>query len=365
MTDLLAATAELVAIPSLSQQESALADHLEVKLGQAPWLSVTRLGDNLVARTELGRPQRLALAGHLDTVPPNGNEGARLEGDVLWGVGSADMKAGLAVMADLALSLPEPSCDLTFVFYTAEEIARQHSGLLAIAAASPALVDDADAAIICEPTGSLVEAGCQGVLKAEVAVYGESAHVARPWTGDNAVHRLAAVIDLISKWPAREPEIDGCAYRESLQVVGVSGGGPWNVLPASAHLRLNYRFAPDLTVEQAAESLRRIVLPMLANKGTLSVVDSAPAAPPALAHPLLAQLVQASGGKATAKLGWTDAAFFAERGVPAANFGPGDPELAHKSDERVTRQSLQQARRVLGHLLGPTGNGGPATGSRR
>jgi succinyl-diaminopimelate desuccinylase len=351
LTDLLAATAELVAIPSVSQQETALADHLEAKLRRASWLHVTRVGDNLVARTELGRAQRLVLAGHLDTVPPNGNEGARLEGDVLWGVGSADMKAGLAVMADLALNLPAPSYDLTFVFYTAEEIARQHNGLLAIAAANPALVDDADAAIICEPTGSSVEAGCQGVLKAEVTVYGESAHVARPWTGDNAVHRLAPLIDLIAKWPAREAEIDGCTYRESLQVVGAAGGEAWNVLPASAQLRLSYRFAPDRSVEDATGALRQIVMPVLADRGSLTVVDTAPAAPPALSHPLLAQLVQASGGKVTAKLGWTDAAFFAERGVPAANFGPGDPELAHKADERVTGQSLRQARLVLGNLL--------------
>lgn len=353
MTDLLAATAELVAVPSVSGQERAIADHLEAKLRQAPWLHVTRIEDNLVARTELGRPARLALAGHLDTVPPDGNASPRLEGGTLWGLGAADMKGGLAVMVDLALSLPEPPrYDLTFVFYAAEEIAREHSGLLAVAAARPELIEDAQAAIVCEPTSALVEAGCQGVLKAEVTLKGEAAHVARPWTGDNAVHRLASIIDAVSSWPGRRPVIDGCTYREALQVVGVSGGVTWNVVPNSAQLRLNYRFAPDLDVAGATAALRQVLAPVLGEGATLEVVDSSPAAPPRLGHPVLADLVQTAAGEVRAKLGWTDVAFFAERGIPAANFGPGDAELAHKADERVTRESLDQARRVLGQLVG-------------
>ena len=188
--DLLAATAELVAIPSLSQDERALADHVETVLRRSSWLEVARVGDNVVARTELGRAGRVVLAGHLDTVPPKGNEVPRTEGDVLWGLGSTDMKGGLAVMLDLAASVTAPARDVTYVFYVAEEIARAHSGLLELARRAPGLLD-ADAAVVCEPTNSVVEAGCQGVIKAEVVLCGQRAHVARPWMGRNAVHRLA------------------------------------------------------------------------------------------------------------------------------------------------------------------------------
>lgn len=351
MTDLLAATAELVAIPSVSLDEAAIADYIEARLRPAPWLEVSRVGHNVVARTELGRSQRLALAGHLDTVPPNDNTTPRLEGDTLWGLGSADMKGGLAVMTDLALGVAQPAYDLTFIFYVAEEISRLHSGLLAIAAERPELLADIDAAVVCEPTSALVEAGCQGVLNAEVVLMGESAHVARPWTGDNAVHRLAPVIAAISGWPGRRPSIDGCVYRESLQAVGVSGGGAWNVLPNVARLRVNYRFAPDLDVAGATAALGGILAPVLGDKATWQVVDASPAAPPSLGHAVLAELVRSAGGRVAAKLGWTDVAFFAERGIPAANFGPGDSEVAHKAGEKVTRASLEQARAVLGRLI--------------
>jgi succinyl-diaminopimelate desuccinylase len=284
-------------------------------------------------------------------VPPNGNERPTIEGGTLWGLGSADMKGGLAVMLDLALTVPEPAHDLTFVFYVAEEIAREHSGLLAIATQGPELLDDIDAAIVCEPTSSIVEAGCQGVLKAEVVMDGERAHVARPWTGRNALHRLAPVIDAIAHWPARKVDVDGCTYTESLQAVAASAGVTWNVVPDRASVRVNYRFAPDLAVGTASDALGQFLAPYLGPGDTFIVLDSSPAAPPSLGHPVLAQLVASADGLVKAKLGWTDVAFFAERGVPAANFGPGDPEVAHKADEMVTRASLELARSVLGRLL--------------
>ena len=189
MSDLLAATAELVAIPSLSTQEGLIADFVEAGLRQLGSLEVARVGDNVVARTALGRSLRLVLAGHLDTVPPKDNATPHVDGDTLWGLGSADMKGGLAVMMDLAASVPGVECDITYIFYVAEEIARSHSGLLALEASRPELLQ-ADAAIVCEPTNSVVEAGCQGVLKAKVVLAGRRAHVARPWAGRNAVHRL-------------------------------------------------------------------------------------------------------------------------------------------------------------------------------
>lgn len=351
MTDLLAATAELVAIPSLSRQEGSIADHVEATLGALDGLEVARVGDNVVARTTLGRPRRLALAGHLDTVPPKDNGAPRVDGDRLWGLGSTDMKGGLAVMLDLAATVPAPACDVTYVFYVAEEIARSFSGLLALEAARPELLH-ADAAVVCEPTNAMVEAGCQGVIKADVTLAGERAHVARPWAGRNAIHRLAPLLSVVSRWPGRDALVGGCRYKESLQVVGISGGVASNVVPSEAGLELNYRFAPDHTTAQAGELLKQMLAPWIEEGDQFTVSDTAPPAPPSLDDPLLSSLVSAAGGQVSGKLGWTDVAFFAERAIPAANFGPGDPELAHSAEENVTRESLDRARAVLGRLLG-------------
>jgi succinyl-diaminopimelate desuccinylase len=338
--------AELVGVPSVSGDERAIADLVEAKLTRATWLEVTRVADNVVARTRLGRPERVVLAGHLDTVP--GDAGARVDGEVLEGLGAVDMKGGLAVMLDLATSLPQPRYDVTYAFYACEEVERERNGLLQV----PAELLQGSAAVVCEPTAGAVEAGCQGVLKAVVALAGRRAHVARPWAGRNAVHRLGPLLDALAGWEPREPEVDGCHYRESLQAVRVSAGIAANVVPDRAEVELNYRFAPDRNVASATSALREMMAPYLEEGDSLLVTDSAPAAPPALHHPLIGTLVAASGEPVRAKLGWTDVAFFAERGVPAANFGPGDPELAHSPREVLTLAALERARSALGRLLG-------------
>lgn len=347
---LLRSAARLVSIASVSGDEAAIADHVERVLRSAPWLLVERVGDNVVALTDLGRMHRLLVAGHLDTVPANGNEGARMEGGTLWGLGATDMKGGLAVMLDLATTVPAPAHDVTYVFYASEEVARVHNGLLAVDAVRPALLA-ADAAIVCEPTSCALEAGCQGVLKVELVLAGDRAHVARPWRGRNALHRLAPVLSAVALVQPREVEIDGCVFRESFQAVRCQAGVASNVLPDRAVLELNYRFAPDLDVVGAFAVIERLVSPWMAPGDALEVVDSAPAAPPALGGPILSHLAAASGRGVVAKLGWTDVAFFAERGVPAANFGPGDSELAHTASEYVTANDLEEARSVLGKLL--------------
>ncbi len=355
MTDLLALTAQLVAVPSVSGRERAIAGSVESWLAPLRGLEVVRLGDNVVARSSFGLPVRLVVAGHLDTVPPvGGNDVPRLQGDVVAGVGSADMKGGLAVMLDLARAVSSahrPALDVTFVFYAAEEVAREHSGLLALDRARPEWLVG-DAAVVCEPTGCVVEAGCQGVLKATLALAGRRAHVARPWSGRNALHRLGPLLSAVGSWPGRHVVMEGCTYRESLQAVAVRGGVAANVLPDLAEVDLNYRFAPDRDVAGAAQALRQLLSPWTEEADSFEVTDTAPPAPPGLGHPVLARLVAAAGGRVQAKLGWTDVAFFAERGVPAANYGPGDPEAAHTPGESVTRGSLDEARRVLGQILG-------------
>jgi succinyl-diaminopimelate desuccinylase len=341
-----------VAIPSVSHDEAALADRVAAALGGRPHLEVRRIGANVVARTDLGRGARVILAGHLDTVPANGNAAARLEGDTLWGLGSADMKGGLAVMLALAETLSTPALDVTYVFYTGEEVAREHNGLLAIAAAAPHLLE-CDAAILGEPTSALVEAGCQGVLKVEVTVGGARAHAARPWTGANAIHRMVPILDRVATYQPRLPVIDGCRYRETLQVMAVSAGVAANVVPDRAVLVLNHRFAPDRDPRAAEAMVRHLVEPLLdpTRGDNLRIIEGQAGAAPHMTHPVLKALLEATGSPPRAKLGWTDVAFFAARGIPAANFGPGDPELAHTADERLDRADVDRVYATLLQLL--------------
>ncbi|MHB1583458.1 MAG: succinyl-diaminopimelate desuccinylase [Acidimicrobiales bacterium] len=352
MSDLLRLTAELVAIPSLSHHEEAVADRVADALSGCAWLRVERIGDNVLARTELGRRRRLLVAGHLDTVPPASGAGPRLDGDVVWGVGAADMKGGLAVMLDLATAVPEPAVDVTWCFYACEEVARAESGLVPLWAERPELLA-ADVAILGEPTDGVVEAGCQGTLRLAVRLGGVRAHTARPFTGCNAVHRLGPVLDAVAGWPGRRVVLDGCEYVEQLQAVAVDGGVAGNVVPDRATLTLNYRYAPDRRGAEARRAVEEVLDGAVGGRPDDGIewLDQADGAPPSLDHPLLAALVAATGRPPRAKVGWTDVASFWSHGIPAANFGPGDPLLAHHPDERVDRAALDRARQVLGTLL--------------
>lgn len=351
MTDLLARTAELVDIRSESFDEAAITDAIEAELRRrAPWLALDRLGNNLVARTQLGRSTRVVLAGHTDTVPENGNLPARLDGDVLHGLGAADMKSGLAVMLELACTIAEPALDATFVFYEAEEVAAEHNGLRRLFREAPHLLAG-DVALLGEPTDGVIEAGCQGTLRVRLVLAGERAHTARPWMGRNAVHRLAPVLTRLAAYTERRPVIDGCEYREAIQAVSVAGGVAGNVVPDHAEVVVNHRFAPDRTPEDALEHVRAVLGAELGEGDRIEVVDIVPGAPPALEHPVLHALVERNRLPVRAKLGWTDVARFAEHGIPAANFGPGDATLAHTRAEHVRRAPVEQCFAALDDLL--------------
>src|SRR5580692_8118771 len=230
MTDLLAATVDLMAMPSVSGEEAQIAAAVQKVLAGCPWLDVERVGDNVVARTSLGREHRLVLAGHLDTVPPGTGADPLVDDDTVWGVGASDMKGGLAVMLDLATTVPEPSVDVTWCFYAREEISQNLSGLFELWEQRPELLAG-DAAILGEPTLGLVEAGCQGTMRVQITLGGVRAHTARPFTGRNAIHRLAPVLQRVADWPPRQVVLDGCTYTEQLQAVAVSGGVAANVVP--------------------------------------------------------------------------------------------------------------------------------------
>lgn len=352
MIDLLGLTEELVAVPSISRDETALADLVEERVRErAPSLRMDRLGDNVVVRTELGHDRRVVLGGHLDTVPANDNEAPRRDGDTLYGLGSADMKGGLAVLLALAESLHANASrarfDVTFVFYEAEEVAEEFNGLRRLFAEQPVWVAG-DLAVLLEPTGGWVEAGCQGTLHLRATFVGERAHSARPWLGTNAIHRAARVLARLAAHESDIVEVDGLAYRESLQVVRIEGGVANNVVPDRCALVVNRRFAPAYTIDEA----RTQVEALLDGADRIEVVNASSAAPPNLWDPLIAELIGTYDLGVRPKLGWTDVARFAANGVPALNFGPGEPDVAHTAEEHVTRESLDGCYAVLGRFLG-------------
>ena len=348
MSDLLSLTADLVNIPSISGNEKQIADYIESELRQISRLEVSRFGDNLIARTNLDRKHRLLLAGHTDTVP--GGQGSRIEGDTLWGLGSADMKSGLAVMLELARTIENPTMDLTWVFYVCEEVDNSRNGLRQLFTEAAELLE-ADAAILGEPTNAMIEAGCQGTMRFEVRMSGQRAHTARPWMGVNAIHRAGALLSAIDNYDHREPVVDDCKYREALQVVSISGGIAGNVVPDELVLVVNHRYAPDRSGEEAEAHVREVFAPYLDDKDQMTLVDHAPAAPPGLSHPVISSLIEENNLSVTAKLGWTDVAFFAEQGIPAVNLGPGDPTLAHTADENVQREPIERTFKALVDLL--------------
>jgi succinyl-diaminopimelate desuccinylase len=324
-----ALTAALVDIESVSGDEKPLADAIETALRDLPHLSVSRHGNTVVARTGLGRAERVVLAGHIDTVPVADNLPSRVEGGRLYGVGTSDMKSGVAVQLRLAAGLPAPSRDITYVFYDCEEVQAERNGLGQLAASSPELLE-ADFAVLLEPSGGRVEAGCQGTLQVSVAVPGARAHTARSWMGTNAIHDAAAVLDLLRGYTPRRVPIDGLEYREGLNAVAISGGVAGNVVPDHCEIRINYRFAPDRTQDEALAHVRSLL-----SRWEVTLVDSAPGALPGLSLPAAADFVAATGGQAAAKLGWTDVARFSALGIPAVNYGPGISEIAHTPGEYV------------------------------
>ena len=324
-----ALTARLVDIPSVSGEEGPLTDAIEGALRPLPHLTVHRDGNAIVARTTLGRPERVILAGHTDTVPVAGNLPSRAEGSRLFGCGTTDMKSGLAVQLRLAASLTAPCRDVTYVFYDCEEVAADRNGLLRLSRNRPDLLAG-DFAVLMEPTSGEIEGGCQGTLRAEVTVAGQRAHTARSWMGRNAIHEAGAVLDVLRAYTPREPEVDGLRYHEGLNAVGIRGGVAGNVVPDECAVMVNYRFAPDLTGEQAADFVRSVF-----SAWPVRVLDVAAGARPGLGQPAAAEFAVAVGGTPRAKLGWTDVARFSALGIPAVNYGPGISEIAHTAGEYV------------------------------
>jgi succinyl-diaminopimelate desuccinylase len=338
-------TRQLCDIPSVSGDEATIADAIVAALAGATHLELVRDGDAIVARTALGRRRRVVIAGHIDTVPINANvptQDETIDGiDYLWGRGTVDMKAGVAVQLKLALELTAPAFDITWIWYDHEEVSAALNGLGRLATHRPDLLAG-DFAILGEPSNSTIEGGCNGNLRVEVRTFGTRAHSARAWVGHNAIHDLAPILDTLAAYVPREVEVDGLVYKEGLNAVGISGGVAGNVIPDEAMVHINYRFAPSRSGDEAVAHLRELFAGY-----DLTVVDLAEGARPGLDAPLAQQFVAAVGGEPRPKYGWTDVARFSSLGVPAVNYGPGDPIKAHADDEAVAVAQIEACERGL------------------
>jgi succinyl-diaminopimelate desuccinylase len=333
--DIVDLTAALVDIESVSGNERPITDRIEQALSDVPWLELWRHSNSLVARTTLGRAERVVIAGHVDTVPLNANLPSRIADDALHGLGACDMKGGVAVALQLAATLDQPTRDLTYVFYEAEEVEAELNGLTLIAGVREEILRG-DFAVVMEPSNAVIEAGCQGSVTVAVSTSGTRAHAARSWNGVNAIHAARAVLDRLAAYEPRRPEIDGLRYHEGLNAVGIEGGVAGNVIPDRCTVTVNHRFAPDHSVQEAEAHLREVFAGF-----EVVVLDSAPAAAPGLDLPAAAAFLEVVGGTANPKFGWTDVARFSAMGIPAVNFGPGNPELAHTQGEFVPLAHLR------------------------
>ena len=345
LADPVALTRALVDIESVSGDEQEITDAVEAALLAAGQLSVARLGNVVCARTDLGRPSRVVLAGHLDTVPIADNVPSRTVGDLMYGCGTSDMKSGSAIALHLAATVAEPAYDVTYLFYDCEEVESERNGLFKVSQEQPDWLDAAFA-ILLEPTHGLVEAGCQGTMRVMVRTHGTRAHAARSWRGHNAIHDAGEALRRLTAYQARQVEIDGCGYHEGLNAVRINGGVASNVIPDACEIEVNFRFAPDRTEADAYAHLRDVFAGY-----DIEVTDSAPGALPGLDNPVARGFLDLIGEAPVAKLGWTDVARFAAMGVPALNFGPGDPNLAHKRDEHVELPKIRTGAEALRRWL--------------
>jgi succinyl-diaminopimelate desuccinylase len=344
-------TRQLCDIESVSGNEAQIADAIEQALAPFSHLSVVRDGNAIVASTKLGRAKQVVIAGHIDTVPVAENLPTKLMSfereQVIWGRGTVDMKAGVAVMLKLAAEITDPAFDVVWVFYDQEEIEASKNGLGRLVKNHPELIKGSFA-ILCEPTSATIEGGCNGTMRVEISLSGIKAHSARPWMGSNAIHKIGGVLNILNAYIPEEIDVDGLVFRESLNAVLVSGGIASNVIPDSATVTVNYRFAPSRSIEQATDYLKTVFADY-----ELRVIDSASGARPGMNSPEAQAFVAAVKASVSPKFGWTDVARFSEMGIPSVNYGPGDPNKAHADDKNVPASHIYACEAGLRNFLAP------------
>jgi succinyl-diaminopimelate desuccinylase len=327
-------TAALIDVPSESHDEEQIANLVEQALRVYPHLLVTRIGNSVIATNHADRGDRIVIAGHLDTVPANGNLPHHVTPERIYGLGAADMKGGVAIALQLAATVVEPVCDVTFIFYESEEVSSEFNGLEKISQIAPEFLN-ADFAVLMEPSNANIEAGCQGTIRANITTRGERAHSARSWMGKNAIHQAREILEILDNYTPSSPIIDGLTFREGLNAVAITGGIAGNVIPDLCCVTVNYRFAPNRSVEEAIAHVREVFA-----GSDVDIVDQAPGALPGLSHPAAQAFLTATGATVAPKFGWTDVARFTAMGTPAVNYGPGDPSIAHSQGEFVNVEEL-------------------------
>jgi succinyl-diaminopimelate desuccinylase len=352
-------TGRLCAIESVSGNETSITDAVvdvltRISDGDGPELEILRDGDTVVARTNLGLAERIVVAGHLDTVPVEDNlppvrttmtgEGYPAD-EVIWGRGACDMKAGVAMQLVTAAALRTPARDVSWVFYDHEEVDASLNGLGRVAGSHPDWLTG-DFAILGEPSNASVEGGCNGTIRVDVTTTGARAHSARAFMGVNAIHAAAEVLTRLAEHETDTITVDGLDYRESLSAVNITGGVAGNVVPDECRISVNYRFAPNKSAAEAEGYLREFF-----SGFDLVVTDAAEGARPGLDRPIAQAFIDTLGLSPAPKLGWTDVSRFSALGVPAVNFGPGNPLYAHKSDEHVRVAEVEQAASALRSYL--------------
>jgi succinyl-diaminopimelate desuccinylase len=331
--DLAARTLELVDLPSESRHEAGIVALVRELVPLEPLYDD---GDVLL----YGDPEApVLLAGHLDTIPAQGNIPGRLADGAVHGLGASDMKGGIAVMIELARA----GASGRYVFFNREEVPVSESPLPALFATP--LLDGIRLAVVLEPTDCILHAGCLGNIQARVTFHGESAHSARPWTGVNAIHELVRGLEELVRLEPLDVELDGLIFREVVSAVRVEGGIASNVIPAAASVELNFRYAPGRTRADAEARLRELV-----PHGEVELLSNSPSAPPALGNPLARKLRDLVPDVAP-KQAWTPVAQFAEQGIDAINYGPGATAYAHKVDEQIPVANLEQCYATLRSFL--------------
>lgn len=352
-------TGRLCAVESVSGNETALADAVvdvleRISGGPGPDLEILRDGDTIIARTNLGLDERIVVAGHLDTVPVEDNlppvrthmSGENYPDDeVIWGRGACDMKAGVAMQLSTAAALTAPNRDVSWVFYDHEEVDASLNGLGRVSRNHPDWLAG-DFAILGEPSNASVEGGCNGTIRVDVTTTGVRAHSARAFMGVNAIHAAAEVLTRLAEFETDTVTVDGLDYRESLSAVNIRGGVAGNVVPDECVVSVNYRFAPSKSAAEAKAFLRELF-----NGFDVIVTDAAEGARPGLDRAIAQDFIDTLGLSPAPKLGWTDVSRFSALGVPAVNFGPGNPLYAHKSDEHVRVTEVEQATATLRSYL--------------
>ena len=342
-------TLTLVDTESISRNEGAI---VEVVKAMIDTLVPTLATDDSLffasERTE-GRPF-VVFAGHLDTVPPQGNIPGRITNGAVHGLGASDMKGSLAVMIELARRLgrerSQGAIDTGFLFFAREELSVEESPITGLLEASVEL-READLVVVMEPTSNAIQLGCLGNLNADVTFSGTSSHSARPWLGSNAIHEAIGALQAVVTSPAREVTVDGLNFYEVVSITGITGGIARNVIPDQVTCHVNFRYAPNRSPDAAEERLRALVGPDAGFK----VISNAPPARVATANPLVDRLRIATDAAVEPKQAWTNVAEFSAAGIDAVNFGPGAPEYADRADEQVAIGELVRSLSSLERFL--------------